>query len=257
MFSRSSGSDQSRPSGEPLTSPQEPALPPPLPAHYVLVNEWIETATRGLCVEARERIAAEVRRHVCEAVAEFEAPGQSPEEALTAAIRQLGDAKSARRGFKRTNLTKREARIVSSPRVSPDLEFVSTLCFRSLEFAGAAFLLFGFGLVVYEIHRSGSWLDMWHVTRIVLGGFVVYAQAATLMHSLRGKWRWSLAFRSVASFGLVIMLFEPGYMFDPVVGFYICCIYGVLAIPQMAFAMFCARLWWKMGYVVGGPRQEL
>ncbi|MBX7258143.1 MAG: permease prefix domain 1-containing protein [Candidatus Hydrogenedentes bacterium] len=88
--------------------PENSPVPPPLPADYLQVNQWVEAATRGLCDEARDRIAADIRRHVCEAMTEYETQGQSPEEALNAAIQQLGDAKNARRGFKRTNLSRFE-----------------------------------------------------------------------------------------------------------------------------------------------------
>ncbi len=72
------------------------------------LDGWLCIATEGLCAEARERIEMEMRRHVTETAAELLAEGLSPAEAFDAAVRQLGSAKAAHRGFCRGNLTQFE-----------------------------------------------------------------------------------------------------------------------------------------------------
>jgi len=87
--------------------------------HYVLaydtaprskssLDAWLTTATRGLCDEARQRVSAEVTRHVEETALGLQAEGLSADAALEEAVRLLGDPKLARRGFRRTELTQRE-----------------------------------------------------------------------------------------------------------------------------------------------------
>jgi len=70
------------------------------------LKAWIDTATYKLCDEARDRISAEMRRHVDETVSELQEDGLSADSALSEAIRHLGNPKTARRAFRHANWTK-------------------------------------------------------------------------------------------------------------------------------------------------------
>ncbi|MBX7258855.1 MAG: hypothetical protein K1Y02_21005 [Candidatus Hydrogenedentes bacterium] len=71
-------------------------------------EKWIETATRGLCDEARERIAAEIRTHVEETMQGLQAEGITVDNAAAEVLRQLGSPKAACRAPRRANWTARE-----------------------------------------------------------------------------------------------------------------------------------------------------
>jgi hypothetical protein len=87
----------------------QPATPPP-------IAEWFNTATKGLCADARVRIRREIRSHYADAVENHLDEGLSEKEAGQRALEALGNPKKARRAFMRTYLTKAEARLVDRPR---------------------------------------------------------------------------------------------------------------------------------------------
>ncbi len=77
---------------------------PPISA----LDDWLDTATRGLCDEAYARIADEIEAHVAEHVEHLQLEGLSEEDAEEKAIEALGDPRKARREFKRSHLTSGE-----------------------------------------------------------------------------------------------------------------------------------------------------
>jgi len=112
------------------------------------LDTWLCIATEGLCTEARERIEMEMRRHVTETAAELEAEGMSPAEAFDAALRQLGNAKAARRGFLRTNLMQSEYDLLIKHTTSPAASNASRWGkFVTGKFAIGYVVLFEFGVV--------------------------------------------------------------------------------------------------------------
>ena len=90
-------------------------LTPPVSA----LEDWLDTATRGLCDEAYSRIAEEIEAHVSEHVEHLQQQGLSEDEAVNKAVEELGNPRKARREFKRIHLTEREGRTLdrlSDPR---------------------------------------------------------------------------------------------------------------------------------------------
>jgi len=73
------------------------------------LDRWLRTATRGLCIEAQERVTSEVTVHYTEACQDLLDAGSSPDEAGRNALDALGSARKARRAFRRTYLTKGQA----------------------------------------------------------------------------------------------------------------------------------------------------
>lgn len=82
-----------------------------------VLDTWLAIATRGLCDNARERVSAEIRQHVAVAIDDCRARGVQDADALQQAERDavasLGNPSKARREFKKTHLTKREAALLS------------------------------------------------------------------------------------------------------------------------------------------------
>jgi len=76
------------------------------------LDAWLAAATRGLCDDARERIAEEVASHYEEALNAARAEGLAEDAAIAQAVRSLGSPRKARRRLRREHLTVREARAV-------------------------------------------------------------------------------------------------------------------------------------------------
>jgi hypothetical protein len=102
--------------------------------------EWLEIATDGIAAAGRERIAREIEVHFAEAVESHLAQGETEEAAKDNALRDLGDAKTARRKFRKRHLTaKEEHRLdVFQYEAGSKLELV---IFLILDFGGTVALL--------------------------------------------------------------------------------------------------------------------
>lgn len=72
------------------------------------MGEWLDSATRGLGVMAKTRIAKDIASHFFDARAAALEEGLPAPEAELRAIKTLGNPRSARRGFRKVYLTKRE-----------------------------------------------------------------------------------------------------------------------------------------------------
>ena len=74
---------------------------------YLVLDDWLERATNGLCAEAADRVREEIESHYAESVASLIENGARPGAAELEAIKQLGSPYKARRGFfrkdRRTN----------------------------------------------------------------------------------------------------------------------------------------------------------
>jgi hypothetical protein len=71
--------------------------------------EWLNTATADLSTVAKERIKLEIESHFQEAAQAYRADGQNEEQAQSAALKDLGDAKVWAKRFRKTHLTEDEA----------------------------------------------------------------------------------------------------------------------------------------------------
>lgn len=74
------------------------------------LETWLETATRNLAPRAVTQISNEITAHVHSAVAQHQLEGMSAELALELAVKELGSAKAAARGYRRAHLTVGEFR---------------------------------------------------------------------------------------------------------------------------------------------------
>ena len=72
------------------------------------MHEWLDSATRGLGVIAKKRIAKDIGSHYFDTRAAAVEEGLPAPEAELRAIKTLGNPRSARRGFRKVYLTKRE-----------------------------------------------------------------------------------------------------------------------------------------------------
>lgn len=81
--------------------------------HYreALLDQWLEDATRGLCEEAKGRVRAEVTEHYRDGYESGRAEGKTPMQAHAAAMAALGDARKARREFRKSYLSAGQAEV--------------------------------------------------------------------------------------------------------------------------------------------------
>ncbi|MBX7257774.1 MAG: permease prefix domain 1-containing protein [Candidatus Hydrogenedentes bacterium] len=84
---------------------------------------WIATATSGLCADAVTRIREELLPHYEDTVEHLIREGAGREEAEAQAVQQLGNARKAQRGFRRTNLTVMEQKRLTDLAKLPALPF--------------------------------------------------------------------------------------------------------------------------------------
>lgn len=75
----------------------------------ITLDNWLDTATRGLCADARERIDEEVTEHFFDAQSAYMNDGSTEDEAMEKALRELGNPRRARRRLRREHFTAVEA----------------------------------------------------------------------------------------------------------------------------------------------------
>lgn len=78
--------------------------------------DWLAVATEGLCDEAQRRIRAEIMDHYAEVMEGLRAGGVAEDDSRHEALASLGDPRVARRAFRRTYLTTREAEVLKGLR---------------------------------------------------------------------------------------------------------------------------------------------
>jgi len=75
------------------------------------LRNWLRTATKRLCIEAKRRIYQEIYSHYIEAVDACREAGLSDDEAHDRALASLGSPRKASRSFRKTHLTEYQARL--------------------------------------------------------------------------------------------------------------------------------------------------
>jgi hypothetical protein len=99
------------------------------------LSEWLEIATGGLAASGKERITHEIEAHYAAAIESHLAHGESEPVAQTSALEELGDAKKARRSFRKRHLTEREEKRIlklqnwSNSRFWLVVSILGSLCF--------------------------------------------------------------------------------------------------------------------------------
>ncbi len=79
---------------------------------YKYLFTWLKVATKGLSDESRARVREEIADHFHEAIVEGMRAGLTEDRAGEQAVASLGSPKAARRAFRRTYLTRYQAKIV-------------------------------------------------------------------------------------------------------------------------------------------------
>ncbi len=69
------------------------------------LQTWLEMATRNLAPRAVTQVSNEINAHVQSAVAQHQLEGMAEDAALELAVRELGSAAAAARGYRRAHLT--------------------------------------------------------------------------------------------------------------------------------------------------------
>lgn len=149
------------------------------------LEDWLEIATRGLCPDARERIAEEIASHYEDALHGARGDGLAEHAAIASAVGLLGSPRRARRDLKREHLTKREGKALhriikrrnSRARVSENYsnEFVLPfMCFGSY-----ILLLLGWSATYWSFLWDGAVLPI-----LIMGFFLPFM----LVHA--GLWWW-------------------------------------------------------------------
>ncbi len=77
--------------------------------HPLFLQTWLDTATRGLCDDAKARITEDVVSHVDEAFDHLLQENYSANAAVQKAVEDLGDPDRARREFMRVHLTEQQS----------------------------------------------------------------------------------------------------------------------------------------------------
>lgn len=76
-----------------------------------LLEQWLSDATRGLCKEAKGRVREEVTEHYRDGYESGRAEGKTPMQAHAAVMVALGDARKARREFRKSYLSAGQAEV--------------------------------------------------------------------------------------------------------------------------------------------------
>ncbi len=159
------------------------------------LQSWLDAATDGLCDAAKERISDEIRGHYAEAKAAEMARGRCEDEAHRIALAALGDAKRARKAFRRTYLTEKEAKTLA--RVANPSELMKDL--RRLMKLVVLFLLFHLGWLVYEGTQEGAvndWLLVVSTASVLVCNLILLWICPGLVEQRR--WRRCIAWQLVA-----------------------------------------------------------
>jgi hypothetical protein len=78
--------------------------------HFDDLPGWLEIATDDLEESAKQRIAIEIESHNADSIAAHLGDGQTESAAQATALSELGDPRAAAKRFKRSHLTKRDAK---------------------------------------------------------------------------------------------------------------------------------------------------
>lgn len=81
---------------------------------FTKLSAWLEVATKGLCLPAKERVAHEFWQHYREAISERAANGESIDAAHDETMRELGKANEVKRTLRQVHFTEREWKSLNS-----------------------------------------------------------------------------------------------------------------------------------------------
>jgi hypothetical protein len=186
---------------------------------------WIQTATDGLCDEARARVRVEIEAHYVDARRDHLERGETAIQAHTAAMAGLGSPYDARRDLRRTYLTRSQAKLLN------EIGAINwRSCWGVIAWAAIAVLQHAHPLL-----RS---------VLFVLDFVLYYAVASCVLPRLRRQKRtraalatWSLSTVAFSLFYFLLACPEGGWRLIP-----------CFLLPWLAFVLAChAPIWVKMG----------
>ncbi len=120
-------------------------------------ERWLDTATKSLCAEAKERIGQEIEAHYAEAVDTLREEGMTEQDAHARVLASLGSPRKAARAFRRTHLTEREAnrlqRILSQESLKVDWSDMSASMFMLMFYP---FIVLGVLVACFLAYSQGA-----------------------------------------------------------------------------------------------------
>lgn len=146
------------------------------------LTAWIQSATRGLCDDAKARIATEIEAHYTDAFDDAKAQGLLEPIAHIEALTSLGDSHSARRAFRKTYLTEAEDQMLLSILRDPKIHKN-----RPMRFLGLICIVPQIVMAFMRISSSGG--SVWPValfTLLLCTGIAAAAIVAPRL--LKAKW---------------------------------------------------------------------
>jgi hypothetical protein len=184
------------------------------PLHREELARWLQTATRGLSREVRDRVRAEIEAHYHDALADHLAAGKGADEAHRAALADLGEPQGTACALRGAYVsTARMLAALGLALVFPFLFFTLPLVVLSLTgsevavmiswnvliFGATAFVLLTFRRLVAQNHHA-SQLDRWLAMSIwglgidtgaVVVSLLVFGVAAITQAENRTLWEVS------------------------------------------------------------------
>lgn len=137
------------------------------------LSPWLDVAARGLSDESKARVREEIGAHFHDAVDDGRRTALSDEASAERAVRSLGSAKSARRAFRHTYLTRWEESCIREFH-TPNATYVFGLI-----------VLFFAGVLMFD-PRFGD--DKWAIRTIgVLGSLALWPILAVTVPKLYGS----------------------------------------------------------------------
>src|SRR5690242_7486106 len=131
------------------------------------LTEWIEIATCGLIVPAKERIRQEVEAHFADAVSRGQIDGLTIADAQAAALLELGEPADAVKEFRKKHLTEAEVKRLWRIEASYRKWISSPAWLLSLVYGVIMFLTTGENQKLTHV-IVGSWFVAWFFESIVV-----------------------------------------------------------------------------------------
>jgi hypothetical protein len=172
--------------------------PPGRPRHwleYKYLLAWLQVATKGLSDESRARVREEITDHFHQAVDDGLRAGLTEDRAAEQAVTSLGSPKAARRAFRRTYLTRYQAKIVRDL-VEPATRVLFLYAYMV---AAAAFLT-----VLFPRPTGPGWYIRAGMVTLIAVAAVILATAVPRLYR-RGQQRAAIALGAGVS-GLLWLL---------------------------------------------------
>lgn len=168
-----------------------------------LLERWMDRASKGLSLDSRRQVWAEIRAHYESACEEALAAGAGEQEADRAAVESLGDAAAANRAYRKVLLTSADAAllretgcsILSGSRGWPWL-LPALIVIAAIRFFATGDAYFGWTLLTgasgMALLLSAFWLPVFTLKRgRIFRMFRWLWLAAILALTMKGSW-WML-----------------------------------------------------------------